>query len=54
MDSYTAFQELQMYFGGLAAPIKPIPHISDADMLIAKGFDKKFSFRKDPTKKKRK
>lgn len=53
-DPYTAFQEIQMFFGRLRSPEKPIPKISDADMLVAKGFDPKYSFRKDPGKKKRK
>ncbi|MHA1839442.1 MAG: hypothetical protein ACTSYO_05750 [Candidatus Ranarchaeia archaeon] len=54
MDPYTAYQELQMYWGSMAVPIKPIPKISDADMLQAKGFDPKFSFRAEPGGKKRK
>lgn len=53
MDPYTAFQELQMYFGVLVDPPKPIPKVSDADMLEAKGFDPRFSFRKDKSKKKK-
>lgn len=49
LDPYTAFQELQMYFGSLAVPQKPIPVPSDKDMVVAKGFDK-WSFRKPPQK----
>jgi hypothetical protein len=45
-DTYSAFQEIAMYLGGLAAPNKPIPEVSDRDMITAKGFDE-FSFRKE-------
>jgi len=31
----------------MAMPDKPIPEVSDADMVIAKGFNK-WSFRKEP------
>ncbi len=44
------FQEIEMYLGGLAVNEDKIPPVSDEDMIKAKGFDK-FSFRKDPTKK---
>lgn len=50
VDPYTAFQEIQMFLGGLAAPEKPIPQINDKTLAQAKGFDK-FSFRKPATKK---
>lgn len=50
MDPYTAYQELSMYLGGLASPEKPIPEISDTDLLVAKGFDK-WSFKTPPKKK---
>ena len=43
----TAFQEIAMYFGGLAVPLKEVPEISDKIMVGAKGFDK-WSFRKEP------
>ena len=49
MEPYTAFQELQMYWAGLAKPEKPIPIVSDKDMALAKGFDH-WSFRKEPSK----
>lgn len=52
IDPYTAFQELSMYLGSLAQPEKPIPAVSDKDMLVAKGFNK-YSFRKDPSTKRR-
>lgn len=45
-DPFQAFQEISMYLGGVAVPQKTIPPISDETMLEAKGFDKKFSFRK--------
>ena len=47
-----AFQEIAMFLGGLAVPLKPIPVPDDKDMVSIKGFDK-HSFRKDPTSKKR-
>jgi hypothetical protein len=46
-DPYTAYQEISMFLGGLAYPEKPIPPVSDKDMIIAKGFDD-WSFRKPP------
>ena len=49
VDTFTAFQELQMYFGAMAQPNKPIPPVSDKDMVSIKGFDK-WSFRKPPKK----
>lgn len=47
MDTFTAYQELQMYFGAMAQPNKPIPAVSDKDMVSIKGFDE-WSFRKPP------
>ena len=52
-DAVTTYQEIAMFLGGLAVPQKPIPVPSDKDMVGIKGFDK-FSFRKEPTKRKRK
>jgi hypothetical protein len=49
-DPFTAYQEIAMYFGNMAVPLRPIPPIDDKTMSEAKGFDK-FSFRKDPQKK---
>ena len=49
MDPYTAFQDLAMYWGGMAQDNRPIPAVSDKDMVTAKGFDK-WSFRKEPKK----
>jgi len=48
-DPYSAFQEIYMFMCNLAVPQKPIPKVSDADMVVAKGFDK-YSFRKDHRK----
>lgn len=48
-DTYTAFQEIYMYVCNLALPFKPIPKVSDKDMVMAKGFNK-WSFRKEPRK----
>ncbi len=53
LDNYTAYQELCMWLGNKAAPEKPIPFIDDKTMAEAKGFDLKFSFRKDPEQKKK-
>lgn len=50
---YQAFQEINMWLSNQAVPMKPIPEISDEVMASIKGFDK-FSFRKDPSSKKRK
>ena len=46
-DTYTAFQEISMFLGGLAVPLKEIPHVPDKIMVGAKGFDQ-WSFRKPP------
>lgn len=51
-DPYLAFQEISMWLGNQAVPIKPIPKLDDVTMAEIKGFDK-FSFRKDPGKKKK-
>ena len=45
-DSYSAYQELSMYLGGLASLEKPIPGIADGDMIVAKGFNK-YSFKQE-------
>lgn len=48
VDEYTAFQEIYMYLSGvLGGNFQPIPEVSDLDMIEAKGFDKRYSFRKD-------
>ncbi len=49
VDTYTAYQEIFMYLGSLAVPLKEVPEISDRDMRDAKGFDK-WSFKKPPSK----
>lgn len=49
-DSYSAFQEISMWLGNLAVPLKPIPVVSDKDMIVAKSFDIKTSFRQDKSK----
>jgi hypothetical protein len=49
VEPFTAFQEIQMFLGGMAFPNKPIPEVSDKIMAAAKGFDK-WSFRKEPKK----
>jgi len=53
IDTYTAYQELEMYyFGVLGCTEKEIINISDKDMINQKGFDK-MSFRKYPTKRRK-
>jgi hypothetical protein len=52
-DPMKAYQEINMFMSNLAVPIKPIPNINDVTMAEAKGFNK-YSFRKDPSKKKKK
>lgn len=45
-DPYTTYQNLSMFIGGvLTKEVNPTVDISDADMVIKKGFDK-WSFRK--------
>jgi hypothetical protein len=51
-DPMTAYQEINMFLSNIAVPQKPIPVPSDKDMVSIKGFDK-FSFRKEPSKKKK-
>lgn len=49
-DPYSAFQELQMYLSNIAQPNRPIPEVSNEDLIEAKGFDE-WSFRKPPKDK---
>lgn len=49
-DTYTAFQEIAMFLGGLAVPLKEIPEVPDKIMVGIKGFDE-WSFRKPPREK---
>ena len=53
LDPYTAFQNLRMWLSAQAHPEPPIPQIDDKTMAEAKGFNK-WSFRKEPTKIRRK
>jgi hypothetical protein len=49
-DAWSAFQELDMFWGGVLAPeAKPIATVGDKDRLLKHGFDRK-SFRKAPTR----
>lgn len=48
IDPYTAYQKLKMYVEGIAQPIRPIPKLNDKVMQEIKGFDHKYSFRKEP------
>jgi hypothetical protein len=45
-DVQQAYQTLRVWLCNQAAPNKPIPEVSNADMIVAKGFDLKSSFRK--------
>jgi hypothetical protein len=53
LDPYTAYQELSMYLGAKARPEMNHPNVPDEFLLQQKGFDC-HSFRKEPTKRKRK
>lgn len=46
-----AWIELSNWFNNIARPLRPIPKVSDSDLLQAKGFDIKTSFRKDKSTK---
>jgi hypothetical protein len=48
LDPYTAYQKLKTYVEGMAQPLRPIPELSDEVMQEIKGFDHKYSFRKEP------
>ena len=49
-----AHQEISMYLSGVLGNCNPpIPSVSNDDLVVAKGFDLKTSFRKDKTSKKR-
>lgn len=49
-DTYTAFQEIEMWLNNQAQPEPHMLEISDEDKLEARGFDRKFSFRKEKKK----
>jgi len=52
-DTFSTFQEIAMYYGGVLGGVREhVPDIDDKTLASAKGFDK-FSFRKDPTKKRK-
>lgn len=51
-DPYQALQEIQMYITGvLGVNNKPMIEISDKHKIVGHGFDPKYSFRKEPEKK---
>jgi hypothetical protein len=53
-DSFRAFQEIQMFISGvLGIGEKQTIEISDKDKIEQHGYDKKWSFRREPTKKKK-
>lgn len=47
---YQAYQEIRMWLSNLTSPERPIPPISNEDMIQAKGFDLRTSFRKEKKK----
>lgn len=52
VDAFTAFTELQMYISGvLGTGEKEIIEISNENKIEQHGFDRKWSFRKEPSKK---
>ena len=51
-DPQETFLILERHLQNIAVPLNPIQEIKDKDLLVAKGFDK-FSFRKQPTKNKK-
>lgn len=53
-DVNTAYQEIVMFMNNLAVPMKPIPQLDDVTLAESKGFDKRYSFRQDPIRKRRK
>ena len=51
-DPFQAYQEIEMYITGvLGINNKPMIEIADKHKIIGHGFDYKYSFRKEPTKK---
>jgi len=53
IDPYSAIQQIDMYLNNQLASDKMTPiEVSDKVMQYAKGFDHKYSFKKEPTKKK--
>lgn len=52
MNPLELFQTIEMWFNNLVSPEKPIPEISNEDLIEAKGFDLKSSFRKEKQGKK--
>mgnify|MGYP006297348471 CR=1 FL=1 len=54
VDAFTAFTQLQMFIGGvLGTGEKKITEISNENKIEQHGFDRKWSFRREPTKKTR-
>jgi len=48
-NPFSAFQEIQMFISGvLGNKEKDTVGVSDKDLLLSKGFDSKYSFRKEP------
>lgn len=54
VDAFTAYQELDMWLGGiLAYPPNFMVNVSDKDRIAAHGFDTKYGFRKRPAGRKK-
>lgn len=51
-DAYSAYQELSMWVDNLAYPGNVMIDIEDEYRIAAHGFDHKYAFRKEPSKKK--
>lgn len=51
VSTQQTYAELLMYLSNIAVPMKPIPQHDDETLAEIKGFDRKTSFRKPPTRK---
>lgn len=51
MGPLEVFQIIEMWFNNLTSPEKPIPNVSNENMIEAKGFDLVTSFRKEKQRK---
>lgn len=51
LSTQQTYAELLMYMSNIAVPMKPIPEHDDETLAEIKGFDRKTSFRKPPTKR---
>lgn len=51
MGPLEVFQIIEMWFNNLTSPEKPIPAVSNSDLIEAKGFNLVTSFRKEKQRK---